>query len=346
MNRMENREFLRAIEFLGTAMDALAIRSGMELGILDDLARAPRSLATLAASHRVNLTGLQLLVDMLEVNGVVLRRNGLLDLTSGFRAAWRFRDLLASRIEFADLVWPDIHALFTPLLTNLPRFMAQSSVFNLFRYDRCFEVTPENLEATRRWTKFTTCLTKYEAGSALDLIDLRCVERFIDLGGNTGEFARQVCRRNPTLTAQVVDLPVVCEIGRQHLSEVADADERRRISFYPTDMRVGSLPDPADLVSFKSVLHDWPDEDARHLLSRAHALVRPGGELLIFERAPIEMRGRHVPYAVSPFLAFLHFWRPADFYLQSLAELGFDAIRHRCLVLDTEFHLITARRSA
>jgi SAM-dependent methyltransferase len=343
---MENREFLHAIAFLGTEMDARAIRSGMELGILDDLARVPSSPATLAATHRINPTGFQLLIGMLEVSGVVLRNGGLLDLTPEFRAAWRFRDLLTSRIEFADLVWPDIHALFTPLLTDLRQFMERSRVFNLFRYDRCFEVTPDNLEATRKWTKFTTCLTKYEAGAALDLIDLRGVESFIDLGGNTGEFARQVCRRNPALTAKVVDLPVVCELGRQHLSDVADADEKRRISFYPTDMRVGPLPNAADLVSFKSVLHDWPDEDARRLLGRAHALVRPGGELLIFERAPIEMSGKRIPYAVAPFLAFLHFLRPADLYLRTLAELGFDAIKQRRLVLDTEFHLITARRPA
>ena len=130
------------------------------------------------------------------------------------RAALRFRDLLEARIAFADLVWPDIHTLFTALITDLPQFMARSKVFDLFRYDRCMDVTPENLRAASAWTRFTTVLTKYEAAPVLDLLDFTSVRAFIDMGGNTGEFARQICSRNPQLKGTVVDLPVVCALGR------------------------------------------------------------------------------------------------------------------------------------
>jgi hypothetical protein len=65
---------------------------------------------------------------------------------------------------------------------------------------------------------------------------------------------------------------------------------------------------------------------------------------MIFERAPLAMRGRRIPYAQAPFLAFLHFLRPADLYLHTLTELGFEAIDRRQVALDTDFHLITARR--
>ncbi|HVB16355.1 MAG TPA: methyltransferase, partial [Stellaceae bacterium] len=257
----------------------------------------------------------------------------------------RYRDLLLMRIEFADLVWPDIHNLFTELLTDPRQFMARSRVFELFRYDRCLDITPANLEATRRWTKFTTCLTRYEAGAAWSRVGLAGVRDFVDLGGNTGEFALQACRRNPALRAVVVDLPVVCEIGRRHVAEMPD-DEAQRIAFFASDLREGALPAPADLVAFKSVLHDWPDDDARRLLARAGRIVRPGGRLLIFERAAIDFRGRRIPYALAPELAFLHSLRPADLYLATLGELGFVAIEHRQLALEMDYHLITARRPA
>jgi SAM-dependent methyltransferase len=342
---MENLEFLCTSAFLSTEIDARAIKGAMDLGILDALeVNGATSLTQMSVERRVNPRGLQLLVDMLEVNGVVVRTDDRIGLTDEFRKALGFRDLLMSRIEFADLVWSDIHKLFIPLLTDLPQFMARSKVFDLFRYDRCYDITPENLEATRAWTRFTTCLTKYEAGVAWDAVDLEFARSFIDLGGNTGEFALQACRRSPKLTATVVDLPVVCEIGRRHISDVGESDAARRIAFFPTDMRTGALPDPADLVSFKSVLHDWPDEDAVRLLERARQLVRPGGRLLIFEREPISVRGRRISYAITPDLAFLHFLRPADLYLKKLAELGFDEIEHRRIALDVGFHLITARR--
>jgi SAM-dependent methyltransferase len=232
------------------------------------------------------------------------------------------------------------------LLSDVPQFMARSEVFGLFRYDLCTEITAENLAATRVWTKFTTCLTKYEAGPAFDCIGLDSVSSFIDLGGNTGEFALQLCRRNAAATATVVDLPVVCKLGRQHIGAVAGADVAGRIAFFPSDMRTGPLPAAADLVCFKSVLHDWPDADAVQLLERAHALVRPGGRLIIFERAPIDIHGRRVPYAMAPDLVFLNFFRAAEIYLEKLAALGFRPIEYRRIALDVGFHLIIAGRPA
>jgi SAM-dependent methyltransferase len=344
---MPDYEFLCVSAFLSTEMDARAIKSAMELGVVDALSGdGAVSLPVLAAEGRINPVGLRVLIDLLEVNGVVARTGDLIELTPAFRSALRFRDLLESRIAFADLVWPDIHGLFTPLLTDLPQFMARSKVFDLFRYDRCIEVTPENLEATSAWTRFTTCLTKYEAPAALDAVDFAAVRRFIDLGGNTGEFALQVCKRNALVEAIVVDLPVVCALGQKHISAAADKGDAARIAFFPTDMRSQALPAPADLVAFKSVLHDWPDADAEHLLERAHALVKPGGRLLIFERAPIDMRGRRIPYVMAPDLVFLHFLRSADIYLKKLAQLGFVSIEHRQVELDVPFHHIVARRPA
>ena len=338
-------DFLQVTAFLGTELDARAIRSAIDLGIIDALGGDPgASFAELSQGGAINPRGLRLLLDLLEANGVVGQSGERIVLTAEFRAALPFRDLLLARIDFADLVADDLRHLFTPLLTDLPQFMSRSKVFELFRYDRCLEVTPENLAATGAWTRFTTCLTKYEAGAALDALDLASVERAVDLGGNTGEFALRMCRRNPRLQATVVDLPVVCELGRQHLAATASPDEMTRIAFHPTDMRRGKLPDPADLVAFKSVLHDWPDDDAAYLLERAGEIVRPGGLLLIFERAPIALGGHRLRYGLLPELAFLHFLRPADFYLEKLGDLGFEAIEHRTIPLDIAFHLITARR--
>jgi SAM-dependent methyltransferase len=344
---MANHDFLSVNGFLGTEMDARAIKSATELGIIDALITGgTTSLPALSTGRRVNPIGLRLLIDLLEVNGVVMRTGNQIELTPRFRTALQFRDLLEARIAFSDLVWSDIHHLFTPLLNDPEQFMARSAIFELFRYDRCFDVTPDNLEATSRWTKFTTCLTRYEAGAALDLIDLASVGSFIDLGGNTGEFALQVCKRNTGIEATVVDLPVVCALGQRHIAANASEAEAARIAFHPADMRQDVLPPAGDLVAFKSVLHDWPDTDAERLLERAHSVVRPDGRLVIFERGPIELRGKRLPYAMAPELMFLHFLRPADLYVRKLKELGFVSIEHSSVELDMTFHLIVARRPA
>jgi SAM-dependent methyltransferase len=342
---MPEREFLCVNEFLGTEMDARALKTAFELGIVDALEASEEiPVRALGPAHNVNAVGLKLLLEMLEADGVVSLRDETVALTDKFRGALAFRDLLEARIAFADLVWPDIHALFTLLLTDLPQFMARSQVFELFRYDRCLEVTRDNLKATSAWTRFTTVLTKYESAAALDRLDLTSAKTFIDLGGNTGEFARQICKRNPDIRGTVVDLPVVCELGREHIAQSAAASDSARISFFPTDMRTGALPEAADLVSFKSVLHDWPDADAELLIDRAARLLRPGGRLVIFERAPIAMRGRRVPYCMAADLVFLHFLRPAKLYRKKLETLGFVLLDDRTIELDIEFHFIVGQR--
>jgi SAM-dependent methyltransferase len=342
---MSDHEFLSVNGFLGTEMDARAIKSAIELGILDLLqANDEVLIQTLGASLKINAVGLSLLLEMLEANGVVSRRAEAVALTTHFRAALRFRDLLETRIAFADLVWPDIHTLFTALITDLPQFMARSKVFDLFRYDRCMEMTPENLKAASAWTRFTTVLTKYEAAPVLDLLDLAPAKTFIDMGGNTGEFARQICSRNPQINGVVVDLPVVCALGREHIARSGTASDAARLSFFSTDMRTGALPQAADLVSFKSVLHDWPDAEAGLLMDRAAGLVKPGGLFMIFERAPIAMHGKRVPYVMAADLVFLHFLRPADLYLRKLQQLGFVLLDHRMIELDIGFHFILAQR--
>ena len=331
--------------FLQTELDARGIRTAMELGVIDFLARGDSfSLEEISRLRSVNPRGLKILMDMLLGNQVVEEIDNRISLSRDFRGALQFADLLESRMAFADLIWPDIHQYFTQLLNNIPEFMAKANVFKLFRYDRCFEISPQNIAATAAWVKFTTCLTKYEAASVIQNVDLTSVANLVDLGGNSGEFVLRICREYPGIAATVVDLPVVCHLGRQHIDATASRGEADRITFIPADLRNHALPPPVDLVTFKSVLHDWPDADARTFMDRARESVRPGGRLLIFEREPIDLRGSRIPYSMAPDLVFLHFLRPAEFYLDHLAKLGFESIEYRRIVLDIGFHLIVATR--
>jgi hypothetical protein len=66
--------------------------------------------------------------------------------------------------------------------------------------------------------------------------------------------------------------------------------------------------------------------------------------MLIFERGPIEVGDRRLPYSMAPNLVFLQFLRPPDLYLRKLAQLGLTVIEHRCVALEMGFHLIVARR--
>ena len=116
---MSDYEFLCVNAFLGTEIDARAIKSAMELGLVDALsAGGAVAVSAWATERKINPVGLSILIDSLEINGVVARGGERIELTPRFKSVLRYRDLLESRIAFADLVWPDIHTLFTPLLSG------------------------------------------------------------------------------------------------------------------------------------------------------------------------------------------------------------------------------------
>jgi SAM-dependent methyltransferase len=334
---MSLRDYLLIDRYLRSELDAQALALALRNGLLDRAARGPVPEAEVPVRSSA---GRRVLIDLLAANEVIELQNDSLVLTPGFRAVLPFRDLIEAKIAFAGHVARDVGALLPLLLDDLPRFMERSATFGLFRYDRCFEATPENIAATRTWMRYTTALTRYEGAVLASQLDLGSVERLLDVGGNSGELALQFCAAAPGLAATVFDLPVVCAIGREHVRARGDAG---RIGFVAGDVRRDRLPDGADLVMLKSLLHDWPEREAAAILAKACVALRPGGRLVIFERGPLRAAGG-LTFAQLPNLVFLHFFRAADFYLQTLRDLGLEVIRAERVRLEMDFHLIEARR--
>jgi SAM-dependent methyltransferase len=333
-------DFLQIDQFLRTGTAAAALSAGLRLGVVDRLVAGPADYGSLPVTDS---SGKALLLELLATNNVVVINQPQVRLSEAFRAILPFRDLLEAKLAFAADAAADVGTLLPELVDDLPAFMAKSRTFRLFRYDLCLDPTPENVAHTRAWVRFTTALTRYEAQAFLDMADLTGLRRMMDLGGNSGEFVRQLCRRHPGLQATVFDLPVVAAIGREH---VAGAAEAARITFCAGDMRRDDLPRGFDLVTFKSVLHDWPDADAHRLLAKAKEAVRPGGTLAIFERGPLIVPAGGLPYSMLPNLVFFRFFRPAGFYEQALRALGMTDVRVSRIRLEMDFNLVTAIRAS
>jgi 2-polyprenyl-3-methyl-5-hydroxy-6-metoxy-1,4-benzoquinol methylase len=109
--------------------------------------------------------------------------------------------------------------------------------------------------------------------------------RLLDIGGAHGVYAATFCRRYPSLAATVLDLPPVALIGAE-LSKGADPD--LHIEFRAGDARRDDLGSDYDIVLLFDVLHHFPVQEARELVGRAIAALRPGGMITVLEptRAP------------------------------------------------------------
>lgn len=163
----------------------------------------------------------------------------------------------------------------------------------------------------------------------------------LDVGGNSGEFVLRICKAHPALRACVHDLPLVCDIGREHLAHEPESD---RIQFTKVDRSSNAIPAGYDLISFKSMLHDWPDAEMAGFLERAYAALDTGGKVLIFERGQVPHDLERVAYGQLPLMLFFRSYRAPDVYRQQLLGVGFHSVVVEQVSLDMPFILITATK--
>ena len=341
MHPCESVEYLCVDNFLTTLSAARTLKTGFELGVIDSIQATPSQLEQLKAQIDCPVKSLQLLVRLLMANNVLVETPEGLVLSSDFDQAMRFRDLLESKLDFALAVAPDFSDLFTILLKDTQEFLNNAKLFQLFDYDKCLHATEANYEATRRWMRFTTALTRYEAPICLSYHDFSSYRRMLDIGGNSGEFARQICSRHLDLSATICDLPVVCDIGQQYL---AGTEQAEQVEFFRANALNDPLPDGYDVITFKSMLHDWPDEQAITFLKKAHESVKQGGSLLIYERGPLDFIDSGLPFSLLPILLFFPFYRSPEFYVQQFHALGMRNIKVSEFTLETPFFIASATK--
>jgi SAM-dependent methyltransferase len=335
-------DYLCVDPFIKDIVSARALSTAFELRLIDYLInRQPVSFDDFKKEFRGNPQGPPFLLDLLRANNVLEGSQGEIRLTQLFEKALQYRDLLEAKLGLARFVLPDFMDLFTTLIHSPDRLGSNARISDFFCYLRGFEATPENYELTKRWMRVTTTFTKYEAPVCMKFHDFSRYRRILDIGGNSGEFALQICRRYPGVSATIFDLPLVCEIGREHIRSEPEA---HRISFIKGNALTDPLPQGFDLITFKSMLHDWPEKEAKQFIEKASNSLEPGGTLLIFERGPLEVRGKTLPYSMIPFLLFFHSFRSPVVYEEQFKNLGFQDIKVERVNLETPFYLVTATK--
>ena len=337
-------DYLCVDDFIKNIVDARALGTAFELGLVDYLVDNHQStFDDLKRRFQCDSQGMQLLLNLLTVNRVIEESNGEIRLSQQFMNALPYCDLLRAKLEFANFVAPDFTDLFSVLIKRPDRFGHHARVFDLFGYNRCFNYSPENYDLTKRWVRITTSLTRYEAQVCMKYHDFGPYGRILDIGGNSGEFVLQICKKHPRIFATVFDLPLVCDIGREH---VGSEPEDEKITFIKGNALVDVLPKGFDLITFKSMLHDWPEKEAEELILKASQSLAPGGTLLIFERGPFEFSDTTLPYSIIPFLLFFRSFRSPQIYKDQLKKLGFHDIRIQRIDLEMTFFLVTAIKRA
>lgn len=118
------------------------------------------------------------------------------------------------------------------------------------------------------------------AAEVLDAYDLAGHRRMLDVGGGEGAFLEAAAARVPHLELALFDLPAVAARARTRLRAGGIAP---RVTVHAGDFLRDPLPAGADLATLVRVLHDHPDDVARHLLGAVHDALEPGGTVVVAE---------------------------------------------------------------
>ncbi|HEY3414883.1 MAG TPA: methyltransferase [Armatimonadota bacterium] len=295
-------------------MASRVILSGVEIGVFEALGNGPCSSQDVAATLKTDPRATDRLLNALVVQGLLLKQGGLFRNSEAAEQC-----LVPGRPGYAaDGLMHTAHLWHT--WTNLTEAVRNGK-------------TPAREEATsaNRADAFIAAM-HHNAMSRAPLIvgalDLTGVNRLLDIGGGSADYAMAFCRAKNGLTATVFDLPDICPITQGYIDRAGLAD---RVNTYGGNYLQDAFPGGYDLALLSAVIHSNSPDETRLLFSKAFRALNPGGRIVVADWFMDDERV-NPPGGAMFALNMLVGTESGDTYTESetaqwLSGAGFDAIR-------------------
>ncbi len=264
------------LEMIMSAWVAQAITSAADLGVADALAGGPLSGEQLADRVGADADALGRLMRALIGIGIFRQRSdGRYALT--LLAETLRTDAPVSMAGMARWAGSPQHREHWSHLTDAIR--TGHPVVPELRGKPIFEYLADERELGGIFNSAMTNLSEFATVPLTAAYDFGAFGTIVDVGGGRGRLLAAILETAPNSRGVLFDLPevVACapELFREHR-----VDDRVRIeegSFFD------SAPGGGDAYVLKNVIHDWPDEDAVHILGNVRTAARAGARLLLCE---------------------------------------------------------------
>lgn len=142
-----------------------------------------------------------------------------------------------------------------------------------------FDYLATQPELAEVFNKAMTGVSELAIAPVVGAYDFTPFPTIVDVGGGHGRLLSAMLAAAPSARGVLYDLPQVVEGAPELLRKNGTADRVRVAagSFFD------SVPDGGDLYVLKSIIHDWPDDEAVAILRNVRAAARPGATLLLIE---------------------------------------------------------------
>merc|ERR1719428_71158 len=202
-------------------MASQALFSGLELGIFDHLAKKGSAMTTDELGSLVGITAPRLQCLVTALTSISALRKG----PDGVSLSPNTAKFLvrSSKFFYGDYLRMQIGQQFYRHKGALPQIMKTGQGPN---YETLFS-DPSEADTYTRAQHNGSLAT---ASQLCKRIDFSGMKSLLDIGGGSGAFAIMICRRNPQISARILEFPEVCKTGENFVSAEPD-DVSRRIQY-------------------------------------------------------------------------------------------------------------------
>lgn len=132
------------------------------------------------------------------------------------------------------------------------------------------------------WYAFDHHYSDSAFAAALDVVFVEPPEVLVDVGGNTGRFARRCLARDPKVQVVVQDLPAQLAVATHQFRDSGWVD---RFELHAADVQDPAQPfyEGADAAWMSQFLCCFSPEEVVAILRRVQAAQRPGGRIFVLE---------------------------------------------------------------
>ena len=245
------------------------IRAAVELGVFEVLPASARDIEkSLGLAESV---GPRLMTALRELGLVSRRQDGAYDVTDrgSYLQCSHPLCLAEAAVHWGSEGYDAWAGVIETLRTGRPNFTT-------YPKGNFFEWIQDKPDVLNGYHAAMAAYAKHDYKALAGSVDFSMHNVMIDAGGGSGELSFALLRCHDDLTTIVMDRPEVAALGR------VPGDLAGRCRFVPGDL-FQRWPIQTDAVILARVLHDWPDDDALRILSRAREAMPLGGLLYVLE---------------------------------------------------------------
>lgn len=268
-----------AVNLVDLALSALlarAVYAVADLGVADLLAEGPRSVAELADTLGVQVSGLHQVMRTLTGLGLFRRdgdgRFGLTPVGESLRRDHPsgVRDLVT--ILSGSPTWEGIGA-FPEILTT------GTSGVELAHGRKMFDYMRAHPDQSAAYNRMMVAAHATEPDAVAEAYDFSGLASLVDVGGGIGTLLAAILHANPSLHGVLFDQPSVVEQAKGVMAATQLAD---RCDFVAGDF-FESVPDGGHAYLLSHILHDWGEDACLTILRNCRRAMRDDGRVLIVE---------------------------------------------------------------